>query len=187
MHGCYFPLAVSLYPLLGCHLHELHIHRYLVHIMHKFLFSYSVPMHWVPFLFPENFIPRCSTYFSRFSLLCLVLVFSWYFVSTLPASGFSSSLYTGAYWSHVSICYVVPSSSFSMSSLLLYVASSLIVVPLWSFNSLFLWHSSSVHYAHLMSMHLTPFRCIILLQLSLPIFFNIVMVLVNVKWCFVIF
>ena len=78
---------MSLYPFLGCHLHV-----YLIHFMHKLLFSPSVLMNRVPYLFPPNFTPRQPTTSPEFYLTGIILAFSFSLVYLLPASYVSSPL-----------------------------------------------------------------------------------------------
>ena len=70
--------------------------------MNSFSFS-SILMNWFPYFFPPNFISRISKYFPTFDLLCLILLLSRHLVYTSLDFTVSLSVYTGAFWSLVSV------------------------------------------------------------------------------------
>ena len=151
-------------------------------------FSSSFLMNWVPYWSPTNFIPRRSTTFPEFSLICIVLVFSCYLVYTSLAYEVSSSLYNGASWSFVSIwyfpiCLVVPClHCFYLwhhpwywrltGHLILDFCGILVqfIIPIWWVAILFF---SDVFF-------------LFSLSFSFSIFYNTIIVLVAVKWCLLI-
>ena len=163
VHFWYWNFIMSLYPFLGCHLHVYLIHSYLVNIMHKLLFSFSADELGAIFI-SNKLHPKAINNF------LWIFPYRYYAGVSMLLGLFIAYLlcvFTSIYWCILVICVNL-------------VFSPCLVVPClhcfflwrhpWHWRATgnlilgFLWHKHSVYYSHLMSSHIVPYQCIIIIQ-----------------------